>query len=359
MCYVWTMVFICHYYYWGNENMWNTSYFLCTIGVLFMALGFWSSFSYKSLSANIQYDYKNSFLSRFIKTFILVELLRLLYCCYVIIYQIAGGSWMSLISDGTMIRNAYLAYESSSIEKIFVFATNLCGYIGFVVMSIYFSKKLQNRWILLIVVGIIELIMSIVTMSKLSFSLFLLTFFISYLSELGSLSLQKKMLNRLIPLGLLLLLGFFVFIGYQRNYMETRGSLQEGVLDGIINYFGGPLEALNIILTKGVQVTQADHGIVYIGRTDTNVYTCFFYFHKILPYIGFSIFPFLMGYLAGKLYKPWKHNLFNDVSNAWICVILSFSFFDLLLKFTVFQFLFIFLWWFNRRFSYKIYSYNL
>ena len=169
---------------------------------------------------------------------------------------------------------------------------------------------------------------------------------------------KKKMLKQSIPLGIFLLLGLFFLIGFQRNYMETKGGLQSGVIDGIIDYFGGPLEALNLVLEYGVDITKVEHGMVNIGRTETNVYTFFFYFHRSIPYLGFILYPFLLGCLSGRIYRPWKNSFFADVSNAWISVILTFSFFDFLLKFTVFQVLFIVVWWINKKYSSKLYFYD-
>lgn len=354
MVYVWILVFICHHYYWGDESGFHLSHFLCVIGILSMTLGFWSTYrnsSNKLVGKSL--DYSPIFLRKFIKFFLLVDIIRLAYCIHLIIFNLAGGYWLMLLNDGTALRNAYLSYEPSVIENILTFSTNLLSYIGYVILGIYTSKKYPNTFIYLSIVCIFELLLSIITMSKLSFSLFILAIIISYLNSLKTVNEQKKKLRLFLPIGIAILFSFFIFIGFQRNYMETRGSLQVGVFDGVINYFGGPLEALDRIIAKGFAIVGKDHGMIDIERTETNVYTWFYYFHKSIPYFGFIIFPFIIGLLSGKLYKPWKNSFFNDISNSWVCVLIAFSFFDLLIKFTVFQFLFVFVWYINKRYSNK------
>lgn len=359
MVYVWILVFVCHQYYWGDESEFNLSHFLCVIGMLSMSLGFWSTYrnsSNKLVGKSL--DYSPIFFRKFIKYFLLVEIIRLAYCIHIVVFNLAGGAWLMLINEGTALRNAYLSYEPSIIEKVLSFSTNLLSYIGYVILGIYTSKKYPNTCIYLSIVCIFELLLSIITMSKLSFSLFILTIFISYLNSFKTVIEQKKKLKLFIPIAIVILFSFFIFIGFQRNYMETRGSLQEGVFDGVINYFGGPLEALDRIIAKGFGLVNNDHGMIDIERTETNVYTWFYYFHKSIPYLGFIIFPFVIGLLSGKLYRPWKNSLFNDITNSWVCVFIAFSFFDLLIKFTVFQLLFVVVWCINKRYSNKIYIYD-
>lgn len=359
MIYVWILVLLCHYCYWGNFENFYISYLMCTIGVLSLTFGFWMNYrSTINVKTSSRVFYNPKFLNKFVRFLVVTELLRFVYYSYVVVYKLAGGMWIALVDDGTALRNLYLSYDANLVEKIFSFSTNLIAYIGYVVIGIYFANKFPKRFVYLGIIILFEIALSVVTMSKLSFSLWVLSFFVSYLNNLDSLYKQKKMLKRFIPAGILLLVSFFLFIGFQRNYMETKGSLEEGVFDGIINYFGGPLQAFDLILDKGLDISSFEHGMIYIGRTYTNVYTWFYYFHLLFPFWGIILFPFILGCLAGRIYKPWKHSFFNDVANSWVCVIIAFSFFDFLLKFTVFSILFVVVWWINKKYSHKLYLYD-
>lgn len=132
-----------------------------------------------------------------------------------------------------------------------------------------------------------------------------------------------------------------MLIGLQRNYAETKGGLEEGVINGIISYFGGPFEAFAQIINRKIDISKYEYGMIDIGLSYVNVYTWFYYFSSI-TYLGIFILPFIIGFISGWVYRPWKRNIFFDVVNTYISVIFAMSFFDLLLKFTVFPVLFIF-----------------
>lgn len=356
LIYVWILVYLCHSYYWSFSENITMTYTLTTIGIISLSAGFWlTNSNRKKLKTTCRYN--PTFLRKAMTCLLTFEILRLLYYSYVVVFLIAGGTIGMLLSDGTLLRNSYLNYDASFVEKLFSFSTNLVAYIGHVLLAVFMFEKERNRWLFFIVITILELAISIVTMSKLSFSLYLVTICIAYINKANSIREQRIIIKRIVPSILITLFGFFLFIGFQRNYMETKDGLSNGVIDGIINYFGGPLQALNILLGKGfAYINRFEHGMVNIGRTETNVYTWYSYYYQVASYIGFLVFPFLFGVLAKKMYKPWKQNLFYDVTITWICVIFAFSFFDLLLKFTVFQFLFVVVWIIDRKFYKRIYT---
>ena len=355
--YFWMMVFICHYYYWGSFNSFNLLYWLIVSGIFTLSCGFWLSYSVPIEVDSTFYEYNPFFLEKYIQLFIFSSSCLLIYYIDVIVIGLAHGNWVCFFDNtSTSIRYAYLSYQASVTEKVFTFLLGLISYLGYVILAIYVSKKLPKRGLYFFIVLLIELLISIVTMSKLSFSMFLLSFFLTYINNLPTLYFQKKALKRLFPVLLLFLIGFFVFIGFQRNYMETKGGLEEGVLNGIVNYFAGSLEAFRIVVDNGVDISKLKNGMLDIGRAKTNVYTWFFYFYKAFSYVGILVFPFLIGVVSGRLYKPWKRSFFFDVSNTWIIVIFAFSFFDFLLKFTIFQTLFLMAWWIDKRFNKYIYE---
>lgn len=356
--YTWILVYICHYYYWPNRDYSNTIYILTTTGICFLAIGFWSSLpaisQAKDSHISTQYSYK--FLKKCVQFLIFVEIFRMVHFVHIIVYKLAGGAW-AMVLDSNALRNAYLHYDASIIEKIWGFSGNLMAYIGYVVLSIYLTSKYPKRWLYFTIVCLFELSIAIITMSKLSFSLFVAAILITYMNKLKNLKIQKQKFRKIAPFGVLVLISYFFFIGYQRNYMMTRDSLQDGVLDGIVNYFGGPLEALGIIIER-TKSQYMFHGFesIDIGRTETNVYTWFYNFYYVGSYAGFIIIPYIIGWIAGKIYKPWKENFMYDVSNTWICLIFLFSFFDFLLRMTIFQILFIFAWFINKKWNRYIYD---
>lgn len=169
--YVWILVFVCHYYYWPDSD--GSIYFISFLGVCSLSVGFWltTPSSMKSVSNNQKIEYNPIFVKRSLNLFLLLDILRLLFCTYLIVYKIAGGNWFMLLNESSALRGDYLAYEDSLIEKLFGFLGNLLAYIGFIILGIYIAQKREKRWYYLFFISVIELGLAVVTMSKLSFSL--------------------------------------------------------------------------------------------------------------------------------------------------------------------------------------------
>lgn len=304
-------------------------------------------------SCSNQIDFNISYLAKLVKFLVFIDILRLVYLTYIIFIQMSDGSVSNFMLNSTKIRRLYMDYDPGFIGNAFVFLCNTTAYIGFVVLGIYMARKGLKSNLALLIVFILELLISILTMSKLSFVIFLITISISFLNNVGSIYYQKKIIRKIIPIAFIILVLFFFFIGYQRNYM-ARGNFVEAVSNGVIDYFTGPTEALGIILS-GQRVYVGDHGMISIGRTETNVFTWLRPFYLNLSYWGIIVWPLILGIISGRLYNHKKHSLFIDVSNAWICTILAMSFFDFLLMQTAYVFLFFYSYFIHKYFRRKLY----
>lgn len=351
---LWMIVLVSHYINFDYKDTTWKVYLTIIAGLVFGAIGFWISFKNNgSNKKNSKKIYNLPYLNKLLNYLIVIELIRLAYYSYIVVYAIGGGSWIMLLYEGTALRGQYLNYDESLIEKLFLFSTNVLAYVGYVILGIYLGYKGRNSKIKFAFIFIVELLIAVVSMSKLSFAVFLIIISVAFVNSIKEISEQKRTLKKLLPVSAIVILAFFMFIGFQRNYMETRDSLSIGVLDGIVNYFAGPTEAFRICIEKGVGIiARADHGMIDIGTTETNVYTWFYPFYSTLSYFGILIFSLIFGALSGFLYKPLKHDLFNDVASVWICGFFVFSFFDFLPKFTAYQFIFVvafFLSHFNKK----------
>lgn len=352
---IWVAVYIFHSIYFHDSLSTDFTYFLTLLGLLSVALGFWCAYSRDTNYRACNRTYNMFFLKKLLYAFVIVDVIRLAYDTNLIVFNLAGGSWYMLLEEGTVLRNLYLDYKPALYEDLFTFLSNLLCYIGYVILGVYVASSQKDRWKYFLIISIIELAISIITMSKLSFTLYLVAFSVAYLNNQSSVAEQKKKIKAIVPFVLTIIIVFFFFIGFQRNYAETKGGLSTGVINGLVNYFAGPLEAFSIYLEKGPSILDVNRGYIDIGNTQTNVYTWYFYFINGISYAGIAVYSFLLGLLSGKIYKPMRHNLFYDVCNSWICVFFAFSFFDFLLKFTVYQVLFIAVWVIDKKYKKKLY----
>lgn len=363
LCTTWMMVFFCHYLIWGNDKNMDI-YITTTFAIIFLVIGFWSSFYQIKDKGTNYYDhikYNNENLMKLAKLLIFFEVLRLLYFGYIIIYILSEGNWIRFIFDNTEIRTLYLNRPMSLIETLWSFIGSLFGYLGYIILALYCSLHLKNRWRYFTIITILELLLSIITMSKFSFVVYLLTFIVAYSNQLVSLKAQKEIIKKILPILFFVFFLFFLVIGLQRNYAETKGGLEKGVINGIITYFGGPFEAYSLVFKQELNISKFDHGMIDIGNSSVNVYTWFYYFTSATS-LGIIFIPFMIGVVSGWCYRPRKNNFFYNVVDTYICIIFAMSFFDFLLKFTVFPILFLFTAFLNKyckKIFYKRYNSNL
>lgn len=355
---VWVAVFIMHSAYFEYINHTPFTYLIILAGVFLFSSAFWIGVKRAPIKKGVHLQYNMSFLSKLLVAFIIVDIMRLIYYYNLMVNEIAGGGLLYFLANSNEFRFTYLNREFDFWTNVFTFLTNATAYLGYVILGIYVANK-GKRWVLgLIVCTLMELSLSILTISKLAFSLYALVLFIAYLTNLKTLREQKRLLRKIAPVLLALLVGFFLIIGYQRNYTDTReAGLVGGVMDGIIDYFAGPMEAFGRLVANP-KTKLGTMGMIDIGRTETNVYTWFYPFFRSFSYVGFVLGTMLMGFFMGKFYNTRKKTFFADMCNTWICSFIAFSFFDLLLSHTVFIFMFFYAYFVHSYFNRKLYVYQ-
>jgi oligosaccharide repeat unit polymerase len=370
-----------HSYYFEEKLYTELAYLCIALGVLFFAFGFWlftklyinytlPNYHPKTQRLIIQ-GYNHRILIKVMRIFTRIEIIKVLYHVILIIYVIAG-SWSNFFGNNTHIRFLYLSHNPGLVQNIFIFMCNATTMIGFVFLGICLAKKTVNARTTMVLWTILEVIFALVTMSKLSYIMYIIVVGISYLNNLGSVRKQKKMFIKLLPYIIMIVISFLFFIGIQRNYGE-QGLLSTVIKERVIDYLVGPTEALGHLLVDKEQrlgwgantfsfisgilqnlgfvnyhVTTPHTGYVDIGRTTTNVFTWFRPFYLDFSYIGFIIGPFFIGSITGILYNQENHNIFIDVCNAWISAILAMSFFDYLWSQSIYIFIIIYAYIIHR-----------
>lgn len=380
----WIVTLLMHNVYFKSNNA--ILYIVIFVGILSFCLGFWSfsdKYIFISSKHNFEFDkaeYNYEYIFRLIKPLTMLELVRLVYYYYIIVIRLSG-SLTFFLNNTNLVRFYYLKYNFSFLENVFEFSCNSLAMIGYVLVGIYLSQKNRNGILIVIIWSAIELANAFLTISKMKFIVFILVVAIAYMNNIKGEALQWKKIRKIIPFLLLIFGTFFVIVGYQRNYM-VKGDLITVVTDSTIDYFAGPTEGLKIVIdeydggfslcthtfsaitgflkTVGVHVSHGGiighNGTVFTGRSETNVYTWFGPFYMDLGYIGFIVFPYLIGILVGILYSQKKKNLFIDICNAWFGALLLMSFFDYMWSQTIYVFVFVLGYIINKKLYMRLYK---
>jgi len=388
LCLVWGMVYIVHSLYFEQQEYTLLIYCIIIVSLLCFAIPFWI-LSQKNITIKKNdkcekrsyWGYNNVCLKKVLYLISIVEFFRVSFYFIYVVYFISG-SWSFFISNTTQVRLWYMHSSPGLLFDLFQFITNSVVMIGEVLLGVFISNKNKKGFRLLIFWTASELVCAIVTMSKMSFVIYLMVVAISYVNNLTNLKKQKKIIKKLIPFILVIFIVFFLYIGYQRNYM-AQGKLNDVVFNGVIDYFAGPTEALGvwinentspltlgtstlsfingIMKTLGIKITNPSmqgSGFVDIGRTSTNVFTWLLPFYNDFSYAGFIIIPGLLGFIAGALYNQKEHNLFIDTCNSWLSVLLALSFFDFMWNQTIYIFILFLAYFLHIKYKEKLYAFT-
>lgn len=377
LCYLWIIVFIFHYLFYGVNAYTFTTYVWIMLGLFFTAIGFWSCnkkrivIGKKNLSGGLNRAYDIIYLKKVTKIFTFFKIIHLVYLFYSIVIRIAG-SWGFFIINNTYVRNLYLDRSTSTIEAILAFLFSANVYLGYVLIGIYTAKIIGNpvvskrerryAYFIIVIWVIFETLSAYITMSKMSLFVFILIFATTFFNNLESVHMQKKQFRRYLPLAVAGSFGFLILIANQRNYAANGTSVVTQVLDKFVLYLSGGVEAFGIIMSTeksplymGGQtfafITRILSRLDLFGSTisihkdavitslgTTNVYTWFYDFYMDFSYIGFIIMPLFMGILAGFFYNIRKNSLALNTCTAYISMAVVFSFYTFMFEQTAYIF---------------------
>ena len=385
MIIAWTIVLILHQYYFGSTAATELIYFLALLGVFAFAIGFWGTKNVRIAlrTRNVQIidkQYSEEGLYETIKILTVLEIVRAIFSS-IVMYRLAG-SISTFIHFGSYVRNLYLARNSSLFESLFTMILALNCMIGLVLVGVYSAKKYYRYKRYLVFWLLLEFYMTVITMSKMSFILSLSVFMVAYINNVGSISTQRKIVRRILPISFVAIIGLLFIIGIQRNYTQFGGSLSDNVINSALFYVTSPVEALSkyihtntshmglglnmfkfitrIFTRIGILSSNLDilehEDMIATSMGQTNAYTWYKTFFSDFSYAGFFIGPFIMGLIAGFVYKVKTNGLMTDTANAWMCGIVIMSFYAYMFGQSTYVLVFLYAFIFEKIVGRKLYQ---
>lgn len=369
---IWLFAFICHSLYFSVEDYTLYSYLMISSGLLFLSFGFWISFLFKnnrksnSINNNIERqhitNYNMKFICIIVVLLLIIEIIRvLLYYNYVI--KELAGSFDFFFKNETEVRNRYLYGSPSLLYSILEFVMNINIMVGYIFLGIYVVKKGKFRFAFLLLCIVLELFSAILTMSKLSFIMFIIVLLVTIFSLHSTRKSQKRLFYILTPIVILGIYIFLMIIGNLRNY-ETiyDDGLRNIVVDKMIIYFCGGIESFGKFVSSnnspmdfgthtfvflvriftrlglydGKELVMHGQDFIAIGDSQTNVYTMFRAFYLDFSFIGCLLIPFLIGIIIGFLYEKEYKSISMLIVNSWLSATLAMGFFTYLWSYSIY-----------------------
>lgn len=357
---VWNYALIFHRYsFEPNENTAKV-YALILLGIISCSVTFIASskvtIRVKSNSElkNTLYVYDEKKLYRILLYFTLILFFNLLLSLYTI-RTITQGNISLILTNSTYVRNLYLERNTGIVMSIIGIILSIHSMIGYVVLGIYCAKRLRKYKFFLLLWTIIAFAIAIITMSKMTFFIYILIVSTTFVNSSGTIKLQKKTMKRIVPIAGGVLVVLLVVMGIQRNYQTNGESMLEFTLKRAGFYFSSPIEALTIALQNSKSeyglfkntffifekifvrfglinnVTITNHmDAVMTSRGYTNVYTWFYTYYQDLSLFGFVFYPAFFGLIAGLLYKSSEGSFSSIAANSFVCALFGMSFYSYL-----------------------------
>lgn len=350
---IWMVTMTVHYFYFGkNENSFKI-YLTIFFSMVSFSLGFWlfagKNFCIRKEHRN-EIEYNKKYLMKLLFVFTVIDIIRVLIAVK-IIYKLSDGNLSMLITNGTYLRNLYLARKTGVIMAVLSVFTTMNAVAGFVLLGICNALKLKKSRIYLALWTALEFLLCIVTMSKMIFFIYIIIMATAYFNNIGGVRAQKHELKKWLPVTGILILGLLAFIAIQRNYSRENGLLSI-LLSKALFYFTGPLESLAVFVAENksewsaikntfwifvkifVRLGLTDHisisnhmQVVQTSRGDANVYSWFLPFYQDLSFGGMVIYPFIWGTLAGIFYRTDYNNFLSTAINSFFSCLFAMSFY--------------------------------
>ena len=241
--YVWIIVFISHHLFYDEEPYTFDAYLWITVGLTTLAIGFWLTANARIIVGKKNYDINREYniagVGRIVRKTSALEILRLIYYIYHILFVLSGRSIHTFLTNNTYVRYRYLSYNPGMVWNLFEFFANSICMVSYVFLGVLFAKKAKHSKMLVILWTVTEVLIAIITMSRLCLIMYIIAFGISYLYNTDSVREERKTFLKFMPLVVVGVFAFLMLIGMQRNYMAS-GDLRKIVIDKIFIYFVGP-----------------------------------------------------------------------------------------------------------------------
>lgn len=380
--YVWIAVIIIHCKYFDINNYNIVIYLLIIFGSFTLAFGFWIGLRLRRSDREIlilNEDINFNEVRKLIFWLTILEIVRVLYITW-IVYKLAG-SWDVFINSNTYVRRLYLSRSSSLFGNILEFFLNSNAMLGQALIGIYASYKVRDAKRYIILWFLMELLYSIVTMSKMCFICFILVVLISYLNGIKKINEQKKIIRMYTPIIISVIFALLILVGKQRNYTQFGDSIVNVVIDKAAFYFSSSIEALGRYIQtyrSPLELGQNSFKLIFrslsrlgilkdtstlghikfinIDDEATNVYTWYRTFYLDYSYSGFVLVPFVIGFISGKIYKPNNKRIYLHVLISWISVVIALSFYEYLWGQTIYIFILLYAYIIDKIFRKKLYK---
>ena len=277
-----------------------------------------------------------------------------IFLLFLSLYEVLNfsGNIKNILFNSSSIRNQYLSREGNFLISFFGSISNMTILILSCLFPIGYSNKLKNINIKFVLVILLRLFLSIVTMSKESFLIFLIIILVSFTENISKRSLEIRFLIKkgIYFIGVVVIL--LLVIALQRSYIGIRySSYTEAVLKTIGKYLYLPLEAFSRLIeitnnleeTKGIYSFRPIFNILsYLGIAErvsiiqnavalnsANVYTMFGTMYRDFKEVGIILISILYGIFCGSLYSKYNQRKLSKVYiNSLVGMVLFFSYYD-------------------------------
>lgn len=289
-------------------------------------------------------------------------------------------SFIDIFVNSTYVRYLYLARSDGAIVTIFSLILSLNFFVTFAFFPIAIQNKMKGSLKLLCVVLAIRLFGSLVTMSKQAFLIDVIYFISVYVMLLENKKSEYNFYKKYGTLFVALIVVLLIVVSFQRNYIgqgryESYFDAVAGTLRSYmavsIEAFGGLLNLQGLNLTYGnlcfrpvVNVLSyfgiGEHATVIqdalTNVTNSNVYSCFGNMYRDFSYSGIIGLSIFFGMFMGIIYNAnHRYRISRLVSNGIITMTMFFAYYDLMIIQTVYLFIMIYGWFFDRYFGKWIY----
>lgn len=358
---IWNVALVFHLYLFGSSNESFTVYIIVGISLIGCCIAFLAGTNV-NVVINHKYNYNRGdyftydqrLLRKNLRFFTLCQMVNV-FMSLLTMYRLTGGRLMLLVSNATYIRNMYLARNEGLAVNIVNVIISIHCLLGYVALGIYCAKKF-NKWKLYLFVWT-SLVLggALITMSKMTFFIYIIIVVTAFVNASGSIKVQSKVIKKVLPpvVGILLLL--LVLIGMQRNYQTGGETMLKFTLDRAVFYFTSPIEALSLAIKQypsewgivkntftlvykffarvGVlqNVSITNHLFtIETSYGSTNVYSWLWEFYQDLSYIGMIIYPMIFSLFAGLVYSKGETRFGRASANAFVAALFAMSFYGLL-----------------------------
>lgn len=352
-------------------------------GEIFLSVSFFTAQALLKKRTNIKSEIDEPYNTQIISNILRINLIVSVAALAVGIYSVmqVAPSFMDIFINSTYVRYLYLARSDGALVTILGLFLSLNFFVTFTFFPIAIQNKIRGSLKLFVAVLAIRLFSSLVTMSKDTFLIDMIYFISIYILLLVDKKSEYEFYKKYGTLFAALVVVLLVVVSFQRNYIGQGRyeSYFDAVIGTLRSYISVSIEAFGGLLNmQGLNLTDGNlcfrpvvNVLAYIGIgerasviqdaltnvTNANVYSCFGNMYRDFSYpgiIGLSIF---FGMFMGIIYNAnHRYRVSRLVANGIITMTMFFAYYDLKIIQTVYLFIMIYGWIFDRYFGKRIYS---